>query len=95
MGWIRLQFVRHCISLKGTCLFTSEKKTDHNIVTVKFLLFYDLFFKHVPYNIGDSKQTTIKYIYGIFYNIMKQFLTSRSQLSLIWECKLLIHVHVM
>lgn len=81
--------------LEGNLPVHLRKKTDHNIVTVKFLLFYDLFFKHVPYNIGDSKQTTIKYIYGIFYNIMKQFLTSRSQLSLIWECKLLIHVHVM
>ena len=28
MGWIRLQFVRHCISFKGTCLFTSNRKKN-------------------------------------------------------------------
>ena len=26
MGWIRIQFLRHCISFLGTCLFTSSKK---------------------------------------------------------------------
>ena len=30
MGWIRLQFLRHCISFQGTCLFTSSKE---NFVT--------------------------------------------------------------
>lgn len=38
-----------------------EKKTGHNIVTVKFLMFYEFFVKHVQYNTTVVETHSLNY----------------------------------